>query len=183
MCSACVRSAPAAGEALKDHEQTLFRTFLWLLADDIETQDLVTLLLGTDPAGQHIVLAATGLAPHESTDTMIHLGDEVLRWVHQHNRPLVLETRSPHPPEMEEGGALEPMQAALEQAGLWSAAIFPLPHRGRPVGALVLGRRTGPSPFVFVDLTLAALFGSLLAGAFERLRLFEKDLHMLELAP
>jgi bacterioferritin-associated ferredoxin len=88
----------------------------------------------------------------------------VLHWVHRHNRPLVLDNGV---------GILGGMQEMLDKTGMRSAAIFPLSHRGRPVGALVLGRKTGPSPFVFVDLTLVTLFGHLLSTTFERLHFFE----------
>lgn len=155
---------PAADGILKEHERTLFGTFLSLLADEADASDLVTLLLWTDPAGRATVLAATGLAAPEPTEAMIRFGNKTMRWVHEHHRPLVLDNGV---------GVLGRMQAALDRAGMRSAAVFPLSHRENPVGALVLGRRTGPSPFVFVDLTLVTLFGHLLSTTFERLRLFE----------
>jgi len=155
---------PIADDSLKDHERDLFGAFLSLLADETEPQDLVALLFWKDPAGRSSVLAATGLPTNEPSPAISALGDAALHWVHRHNRPMVLDNGV---------GILGRMQAALDKAGLRSAAIFPLSHRGHPVGALVLGRRTGPSPFVFVDLILVTLFGHLLSTAFERLRLFE----------
>jgi hypothetical protein len=110
------------------------------------------------------VLAATGLPAQEPSAAVGIFGDAVLRWVLRHNRPLVLDNGV---------GVLGRLQEVLDGAGLRSAAIFPLTHRGDPPGALVLGRRTGPSPFVFVDLALVTLFGHLLSAAFERLGLFE----------
>lgn len=156
---------PVADGSLKDHERDLFYAFLSLLADETEPQDLVALLFWRNPTGRGNVLGATSLSTREPSPAIATLGDEVLRWVHQHNRPLVLDNSV---------GILGRIQAMLDKAGLRSAAIFPLSHREHPMGALVLGRKTGPSPFVFVDLTLVTLFGHLLSATFERLHLFER---------
>jgi hypothetical protein len=156
--------SPIADGSLKEHEHNLFRTFLLMLADECESEDLAAFLLWTDPVGQNMVLAATGLPAQEPSAAVGIFGDEVLRWVLRHNRPLVLDNGV---------GVLGRLQELLDRACLRSAAIFPLTHRRDPAGALVLGRRTGPSPFVFVDLALVTLFGHLLSITFERLGLFE----------
>src|SRR6266536_5355275 len=105
---------------LRDHESTLFRTFLKLLGDDCDTQDLVTFLLWTDPAGKNTVLATTGIPSEHTFPDLAEFKDDVLRWVHEQNRPLILDNSL---------GVLGRMQTSLDAIGLRSASIFPTSTR------------------------------------------------------
>jgi hypothetical protein len=154
------RFSRISGELLKDHEQELLRTILSLLLDDAEPDDWTTLLFWRAPIASYGRRLSFDL---RRSPALLMLRDEVLRWVTEQNRPLVLDTGV---------GILGRTETALAEAGLCSAAIFPLAHQGSPIGALLLGRRRGPSPFAFLDVALVTLFGTLVNGIFDSLELF-----------
>jgi hypothetical protein len=154
------RLSSISGELLKDHEQELLQTILSLLLDDAESDDWTTQLFWRTPItpyGKRLSFD-TGSSP-----ALLMLRDEVLRWVTEQNRPFVLDNNV---------GSLGAMHRALAEAGLCSAAMFPLAHQGSPIGALLLERRRGPSPFAFLDLAVVTLFGTLVNGIFDSLELF-----------
>ena len=149
-----------SGKLLKDHEQELLRAILSLLLNDAEPDDWTTHLFWRPPIAPYSkrISFDTGSSP-----AFLMLRDEVLRWVRDQNRPLVLDYSDGIPGRM---------HRALAAAGLSSAAIFPLAHQGWPMGALLLGRRRGPSPFAFLDLGLVTLFGTFMNRIFDTLELF-----------
>lgn len=135
-----------------------------MFVDTTMTHDLVALLFWKDPSGRNVMLEATDRPPCRPSSAIAVLGDEALRWVFRHNRPLVLDNGV---------GILGRMQATLDKAGLRSAAILPLTNKECPVGAIVLGCRTGPAPFVFMEPSSLSVLGQLLSNAFERLCLLD----------
>ncbi len=135
-----------------------------MFADTTMTRDLVVLLFWKDSSGRSVMLEATDRPPCGPSAALTTLGDEALRWVFRHNRPLVLDNGI---------GILGQMQAVLDKAGLRSAAILPLTSKDCPIGAFVLGCRTSPAPFVFMEPSCMTVLGQLLSGAFERLCLLD----------
>lgn len=131
-----------------------------MFADTTIAKDLVVLLFWKDPSGRSVMLEATDRPPCEPSSALAALGDEAIHWVFRHNRPLVLDNGV---------GILGPMQVVLGKTGLRSAAILPLTNKECPIGAFVLGCRTSPAPFVFMEPSSLAVLGQLLSGAFERL--------------
>ncbi len=131
-----------------------------MFADTTMTRDLVVLLFWKDSSGRIVILEATDRPPCGPPSDLAALGDEALRWVSRDNRPLVLDNGIGMPGRM---------QDVLDKTGLWSAAIFPITHSESPIGALVLGCRTGPSPFTFLEPPALAVLGHLLSRAVDRL--------------
>lgn len=128
-----------------------------------ETQDFVALLLLRDSTGPSTIVETTQGSVHHPSSAMAALKAEAIRWVSQHNRPLVLDNGI---------GILSRMQGVLDKAGLYSVAILPLTSGSSPIGAIVFGCRTGPTPFVAMDLPSVTLVGRLLSDAFEQLEFF-----------
>jgi hypothetical protein len=129
-----------------------------------KTQDLVALLLFRDASGRSTIVETPQCPARHPSPTLAALGNEAIRWVFQHNRPLVLDNGV---------GILSRMQGVLDKAGLQSAAILPLTSRECPIGVVVIGSRIGPTPFAAMDPPSMTLLGHLLSDTFEQLRLFK----------
>ena len=136
-----------------------------MFADTDTGKNFVALLLLKNATLRSTVVETTGCLSGQPSTALAALGDEAIRWVSQHNRPLVLDNGV---------GILSRMQGILDKAGLHSAAILPLTSLECPIGAVVFGCRTGLAPFATMDVPSLTLLGHLLSNALEQLHLFER---------